>query len=575
MEYSQFYVYNLGFKTLFPKFEGMRFPLSQTMSIEIGLIAAIALAGTAVQLRVLTILKRKLAEINEEEARREKIAEEKAVKRLEHVQHDLDEWEKEHGNRNQQSKSPISESELSNMPLMTKDQDDIPSTPASTTIGHQRARTRSGVSDYAFNDARPVSRFSQSPGILPAMNLGLGLDSELPGDLISDDLKNRDPDLMRKEELLAEIQTIRKSIDALRSESGSSSGDSRRPSMSMNSRTLSGDLGLVQAHASSSRPGPSRDRVHSMNALLSPFEDPSIRATEGAAIGRPVSAPLRDDRDDDWEAYVRERKLFQPPSGPSAPIAPTYVTPIPRPVAEFHPVSDAVAEALAQRRLRESSFETPQDPTRTMDDLPINSRRMSQGAFVDVAPKAHRRSSSFGPINVLPPKHGHSKPIAPEPAPRTVSYEELLERHQAKMKSLQEPISRQAKEQADLAAARSRWERAKAAEKEAMARKQAEKEVSLAKRAKEERRQSKGDLIPEAVARPQGLGSRRQSAGKVLEWQKYQQEVVTTGEDSSPNKDSARRRAPRNDQATLPFPNTTPAEASSSKRRSRSGVNPT
>ncbi|KIJ40176.1 hypothetical protein M422DRAFT_257009 [Sphaerobolus stellatus SS14] len=569
---KEFYVYNLGFTTLFPKFVGMRFPVSQTMSIEIGLIAAVALAGTAVQLRVLRILKRKLQEINEEEKRREVLAEEKAVKRFEHVQQDLDEWEKEHGSK-RPGKS-LSVSELSAVPLMARDQDEAASTPGSTTVGHHRTRTRSGLSEYAFNDEnRPTSRFSQSPGILPAMNLGLGLDSELPSELISDDLRMRDPDLMRKEELLAEIQTIRKSIDALRSDGGSSSGDSRRPSLS-HSRTLSGDIGhVLQAQTSS------RDRVQSLNVLSSPFEDPVGRAAEGASIGRPVSAPLRNDRDEEWEAYVRERKLFQPPSGPSAPIAPTLVTPIPQAPSEFHPISDAVAEVLAQRRAREGQLEYSLG--QGSDDLPLGTRRMSNSPFVDVAPKAHRRNSSFGPVNVLPPKQGHhstSKPAVEPVQPRTVTYEELLERHQAKMRSLQEPVTRQEKEQAELAVAKSRWERSKAAEREIMTRKQAEKEATLGKRPKEERRQSKGDVLPEATARPTrpagpGTGhtsSKRASSGKVLEWQKYQQEVAATGGESS-NKDSSRRKsgAP-NEAGGLPFPNTT----TSNKRRSRAGIPP-
>lgn len=536
------------------------------MQIEIGLIAAVALAGAAVQLRVLRILKRKLLEINEEEKRQEAVAEEKAVMRFEHVQRDMDEWEKEHG---PDRSKPMSESELSAVPLMAKEQDDAPSTPEeSTTAGHQRTRTRSGLSEYAYNNesSRPVSRFSQSPGILPAMNLGDGLDSQLPTEMMSDGLRFKDADLMKKEELLAEIQTIRRSIDALRSETGSTSGESRRPSMSLHSRTLSGDLAVGQAHGATSRAGPSRDRVHSMNILGSPFEETRARAAEGAAIGRPASAPLRDD---DWEAYVRERKLFQPPSGPSAPIAPTLVTPIPQPAPSFKPISDSVAQALADRRQRESTLEFAL--TTTADDLPIGAKRTSRAALVDVAPKAHRRTSSLGPVKVLPPRQ--KRTAEPQPAPRTVTYEELLERHQAKMRSLQDPISRQEKEQAELSAARGRWERSKATERELQARKQTEKEAALAKKPKEkeDHRRSR-DVLGEGLSRPSG--GRRVSAGKVLDWQKYQQEAGNKEMDGQ-KEPSSRRRAHPAEQGGLPFPNTTPRGASTGdKRRSRSGIPP-
>jgi hypothetical protein len=558
-------MYNLGFDTLFPKFAGVPFPVSQTMDIEIGFIAALALAGTAVQLRVLQILKRKLYEINKEEKKREAMAEEKAVKRFENVQQDMEEWEKEHGAGRAKS---VSESAA---PLI-RDPEDVPSTPGgdSTMISHQRTRTRSALSDYGLNDApRPVSRFGQSPGLLPAMNLGLGLDSELPGNLVTNDLKLKDPDLMQKETLLAEIQTIRRSIDALRSESDSG-GDSRRPSMSLHSRTLSGDMALAQAQATSSRAqrGAGRDRVQS--DVLSPFDD--RRASDAAGINRPVSTPLRDD---DWDAYVRERKLFQPPTGPSAPIAPTYIAPIPRPASSFIPVPDAVAEALAQRRHRESALEFGTSPV--MGDALVDGKRASPFAG---APRGHKRTTSLGPVNILPPRPSASKP-EPEPAsaPRTHTYEELLERHQQKIRSLQDPVSKQEQEDAVLAETKARWERNKAVEKEVMTKKLAEKEAARAKKMKEESRRSKGDVLPTAGGsrqRPSGMerlgagsGGRRVSTSKVQEWQKYQQEV---GVSPTENKKDSTRPRPTTEEGGLPFPNTAAHGASTGKRRSRSGI---
>ena len=40
---SQFYMYNLGFHSVFPKLGGAKYPLTQTMIIELGLLAAIVL----------------------------------------------------------------------------------------------------------------------------------------------------------------------------------------------------------------------------------------------------------------------------------------------------------------------------------------------------------------------------------------------------------------------------------------------------------------------------------------------------------------------------------------------------
>jgi hypothetical protein len=43
---TKFYVYNLGFHSLFPKLNGGKYPLTQTMMIELGIIAAIVVVST-------------------------------------------------------------------------------------------------------------------------------------------------------------------------------------------------------------------------------------------------------------------------------------------------------------------------------------------------------------------------------------------------------------------------------------------------------------------------------------------------------------------------------------------------
>jgi hypothetical protein len=42
---AKFYIYNLGFWDLFPKLEGRKYPLTQTMAIELGILAAIVLVS--------------------------------------------------------------------------------------------------------------------------------------------------------------------------------------------------------------------------------------------------------------------------------------------------------------------------------------------------------------------------------------------------------------------------------------------------------------------------------------------------------------------------------------------------
>ena len=43
--WAQFYVYNLGFHDLFPSLNGEKYPLTQTMAIELGILAAVALVS--------------------------------------------------------------------------------------------------------------------------------------------------------------------------------------------------------------------------------------------------------------------------------------------------------------------------------------------------------------------------------------------------------------------------------------------------------------------------------------------------------------------------------------------------
>ena len=64
------------------------------MQIELGLMAAVALMGIAVQLRILTVLQRKLREIAEEQRKWDEEAETEAANRFAGVLKEQDHWEK-------------------------------------------------------------------------------------------------------------------------------------------------------------------------------------------------------------------------------------------------------------------------------------------------------------------------------------------------------------------------------------------------------------------------------------------------------------------------------------------------
>ncbi|KAJ7225627.1 hypothetical protein GGX14DRAFT_350238 [Mycena pura] len=560
-----FYIWNLGFRSLFPKFvnNGIEFPVSQTMQIELGLIGAITLTGIAVQLRILTILQRKLQEIADEQKKQDEEAEIQAAGRFATVLRDRDEWEKDHPSMNAHGRQ---ESGYSTTPLM-KDHDDPPSPAAGerrsstfTLVNEGRPRHQSAGSEFLFaptpeEELTRATRNLQTPGVLPALDLGLGIKDDVPRSFIAKDDSPRKESsgselvesLKRKEELRAEIQTIRRSIDALKSETPppSSSAESRRPSLTSR-RTLSVDASSAllptPSHARPPREHDPRARVHSME--LSNLTNSRLSET----IGRPTSVPLHDD----WDLYVQERKLLQPPAGVTPPISPTGV-------GSRIAISPAVADALNQRKRRESALGVGEVATDSSEDTPL--------ARVTNQRKRSSSSGNMAPVNILPPR----KPIvAPTPqrptATRTRTFEELNERHREKMRDLQAPLTTAAQEVADLEAAKQRWEKAKALEKEAVTRRQAEKAALLERRKRSEddadrlgtgRRSSDRPAARHSHSHSRsaelkmggGSTSKRLSTMKVEDWQKYQQESDARASGSGSKRDS---RAFRSD--GVPFP---------------------
>lgn len=508
------------------------------MQIELGLIAAVAVIGTAVQLRILSVLQRKLKEIAAEQKKRDEEAEIQAADRFGLVLREKEVWEKEHSGRGKHARY---ESGVSSMPLM-KDHDGStsPLTPATDhlpsdlTLNDPRPRHHSSASEFLAaptpeDELRRAARNPQTPGALPALDLGLGIQDDVPQSFMAKDLPSKDAvqDLehfKRKEDLVAEIQTIRRSIDALMSETPapSSSGGSRRPSLNSR-RTLSIDAttALVppQNHLRPPRERDPRARVRSMDMG-------NLAQTLGETISRPTSVPLQDD----WDSYVQDRKLLQPPAGITPPIATASLS---APVASRPSISRAVTEALNERKRRESALgvgAVTGDPgTESSEEVPL------------AKVHRHQRSRSTGgniPVTILPPRKAAAV-VAPVPQrPVTRTFEELTERHREKIGEMQRPLTTAEEEHAELEAAKRRWERSKALEKEAVTKRQAEKVALHEKRKKVEQEQERSGRRGAGMDRGRNRNSRSLSADrlgqgpskrlstmKVEDWRKYQEEV--------------------------------------------------
>lgn len=668
-------MWNLGFSDLFPKYTGnnIAFPVSQTMEIELGLIAAVALMGGAVQLRILRVLQRKLKEIAEEQKRRDEEAELNMSDRVVELAKEKEEWENDHPSLGTHARSG---SGYSGTPLMK----DFPTSGSNegrsstfTFVGG-RARHTSGVSDFMAapmpeDELKRNARSAQAPGtLLPHLDLGVGIQDDVPAGFITDtepdvgreakeaqraQISAELSELARKEELLAEIQTIRRSIDALRSETpGVDSDDSRSRKVSLTSRrTLSYDLDNAIAPRPHTRPPRQPDpRGRALSMELSKFVDaPPL----GASISRPTSVPLKDD---DWDAYVRDRKLLQPPSGVTAPIPTTPVSAT-MPNAPRLPIPQAVTEALVQRKRRESMLEVSGNDTTPKDtsdeDLPI-AATLAGAPKVQTKKSQSRPSSNIPAVLLQPPGHApvfeppppnttphiltRARPTknSPEPNPnipivlppmrpfkpvaqdtasnvpfilprsnvvapvpqkaepqRVATFEELEERHRQKMRGLQNPITQAEKDSADLAAAKSRWERSKAIEREVVSRRQAEKAAELereerAKRKSDDGSGKRGSTLIDAgragdrsssanalsAHKLAAIGggpnapssSKRQSMLRVEDWQRHQHDVELG---VRPDARGSRRDSRALANATVPFPGQSrPRDGTGDGRRS-------
>ena len=518
------------------------------MQIELGLIGAILLMGIAVQLRVLRVLQLKLREIAAEQKRRERQDEAKAAERFSRLAQEKAEWEREHPSLGKHGRT---DSEFSGTTLHRGGENS--STPrADDSNAGVRPRRSSGLSEFLAAGTpeeelkRAVMKNPQSRGVLPVLDLGGDIKDDVPRAFVSGDTGKsnlvivKPEDLKTREGLLQEIQSIRRSIEVLKAETPqpSSGSSSRQPSLASHARTLSYDLNSTVLSPSHQRP----PRQPDPRARIKSMDFPSLEDHVGHSIGRPTSAPLRDN---DWDSYLRDRKLLQPPSGASAPIATTpmpVIVPTPR-----LPISPAVQEALSQRQMRESLLGTSAIEV----DSPTSTTSHDAAA---AAPKVHHRRTESSPLGntympptILPPRKVTPPPVQQQ---RTMTYEELTERHREKLRELQAPLTNAEKEQAELEAAKARWERSKAAERQAVGKRQAKRAAAQAKEARrhhsedttqERKNTNRQSSAPrdEAVRHSRSksadkLGttpnsatrasSARLSSLKVEDWQRYQAE---------------------------------------------------
>ncbi|KAJ1310942.1 hypothetical protein OPQ81_009454 [Rhizoctonia solani] len=498
---KEFYLWNLGFMRLFP-----------TMQIELGLIAAVTLMGGAVQFRMLGLLKKRLHEINEEQRKREEDAEIAAAERLGAFDEQLEEWEKRHGNLAGKDVSssggltptatahdgrPSSQFSLLNGPKSAG----LASTPGAKNGDYFAIPLQSPKTATAATPEQPITNGISGHDLAGGAG-GVRRDSIAR---MEDAIKPTEDTAAarRREELRAEIDALKKNIAQLKAETG---GTTSRPASTL---LLDTDL--------------ARNRTVSFDVLAS---------------SGPRSAPLEPPPESEWDKYVRERKLFTPPSGVTPPIPSGTING--RPMTVMLP--ESVADAVELRKRRESMLEMGKleeaVATATVPSRHTRSRTMSNGARLDLSGGessegqrgrdylTHPRQPSHDRPTILPPRKSMSPGPRPTDGgkPRVKTYEEMQERHREKMRALQEPLRRAEEELAELEKAKARWERSIQVERQVMERREAEKRAAYERKIAEESGKSNKGGVGNRISKLFGAEKAQPQPAPALESESTEEE---------------------------------------------------
>jgi len=544
------------------------------MQIELGMIGAIAIMGMAVQARILVVLQARLREITAEQEKKNAEIEAKAAERFANIDGEIGEWEKEHGRLLGTMGPSRKLQDVEASPTLAPESE----RPSSQLSFMGTRKQRQSIGTLGHTSTAPTEEKNDIP--LLSFDLGKSIGESIPSDFVAKDVSTsarsipadtlvKDEELKQKVELLSEIQNIRNSIAILKQETAvasalaAPSSTSRSAAVSLDSRYkldtgikssfLAPDLSTTHARARSLD-------IHTMVSPRAATFDPSSRATSFGAsslgfnhpnpIERPKSTPLGI-AEQDWEDYLNNRKLFQPPAGVTAPIPITPIETVkPQPRPHEIAISPAVKEAMEARRLRESAF-VQGGPSAALEFekeraggsyLPPEASQEDNEDIPLAAVSRHKKSTSsvsgmgnFGlgsrttkptPV-ILPPQ---PKQPQPQPQPPVRTFEELSERHKEKMRALQEPVTRTIEQEAELAAVKQRWERSKAVEREVMARREAEKRGTSPEgrtgnggHPRRHSRSLSGEILQAAGSGGAEPRERKMSSQmKVQEWQRYQ-----------------------------------------------------
>lgn len=442
------------------------------MMIELGILAAVVVIGAAIQFKLLNMLTKRIRQQREEEEAKveaEEVA--RAAEHFKNVGSELNEWEEKHGPGD---KSPSSGGQG----------------PSQVTTIHEADRASVFLPALGFDDRMRPDRTSSTASLLQKQDryeplslyspttvnntpttLNFRRDTE---EMLSPEpAPTTDSELESKLKLLEDVRRARESVhsslEKIRSGTPTQSQGlpSPTPSASFQNRPTSS---FGQSDEMRSRRGSTA----------------SSRVLDGVDRPRVTSQS-------EWDSYVRDRHVLSPPAAQSPGQTVSVVDRSTSRHSQYAVVSDSVARAL-DRRERTTSMLDPQiaqdwGPREMLDSAPMHvsmgRRATSFHEMPDAGPRPQDRNSrslgqpyistsAAGPHVSLP--HSRSTPH------RTMTYEELSERHRRRISALQDPVTARIREPMDIASARSTWEQQQRREREEMQRREADKLIQARER---------------------------------------------------------------------------------------------
>lgn len=430
------------------------------------------------------LTKRVKQQREEEEARVEAEEVARAAEHFKNVGSDLNEWEEKYGNGGARSPSSGGDGHRQSGYDLDNDRASVllPALPFSER-DQRPGRTSSTASLLQRHDRyEPLSLNSHSPTSVNQTPTTLNFTGG--EELLAFDAGPRataglpvDAELESKLKLLEEVKRARESVHS--SLEKIRAGTPTTISQGLPSPTPSATLAHARTPSSVGMSDGMRSRRGSTSSsrMLDTIDKPRVASQA------------------EWDEYVRSRHVASPPPTQTAGL-PTSAAMVDRGTSrhsQYALVSDSVAKAL-DRRERTISMMEPQvaedwGPRETLDNAPahvsMGRRAMSFHDMPLASPVSallprDRSSYSTGQRQIVGSAagnhHGSSSIQHSRSAQgRTMTYEELSERHRQRLSALQEPVTARIREPIDIASAKADWEKQKRTEREVMKRREAEK----------------------------------------------------------------------------------------------------